>query len=489
MPMIVRFVTAVGADGTGGTLRLDLSPTTDPFDGTRVQLGDRYAFPLPVLRTIAADTGRPLDSDYVDTRRVELEIHVGSYQVATTADVRRAALEALATELDRDTNVLYVLADGATEGRWLVTYQAADVAADLRLDSGWATYPVVLTADAFAYGPLVADSGTTWLRHDGSSAAGFGTASGEPASSEGTAGQWYKTTTAPAKGDVPAHASLGISTTSGSVVGPLLFATREVRYDAHNALRFYQDKSGAGTPGGIGASSLLYSPADTLEHPVTTLTLPDVVAAVSSLRQLLGRWRIFLRVRKTSADDVFLLRCFFGNSVIGPLMTPTPVPVGNGANWQWLDMGVLQLPPGDDRLTAPGPYGDPYGSAEPGCTVYATWPGGPGGNLLADGAIAVPADYSTLIVEAGDYPNSWAVTSTGRLLIDSDRDIVYPVENWAGTPYHAGARQPPPSRGGPLLLSVTYPTQLFVMTDYSGSTVLRTLSVDVSYRPRYLSVV
>jgi hypothetical protein len=497
--LTVKFVSAVGQDGSVvGTTRLDLTPIADPAnDGQRAQIGDRYSFPLPALIVVATADGEPIASDYAPTRTIEFEVHVGS---SATADQRRAALEALAAELDRERNVLYVLAEGATGGgRWLVTHRAADVAADLRLvaNQTWATYPLRLTCDAFAYGPLVTDASITWQRFGGASAAGFGSVSSDQPASEGTAGQWYKTTSAPILGDVDAPATVILQPASGAIVQPLILATREVRYEAQDLLRFHSQLTGTADATASGGSHTRYTPAvgNGVEATAASLIvtgLPEITGSAFGSRQLLGAWRILWRIRRNTSADVWQLRTK-QRGTNAPVITPVPYtftdPLPTG--WGWFDGGIVQLPNGDATLGDPDPFGDPYAISETGLDLLATRVSGTG-TLDVDYAIALPADYSTLEVLYGSDA-SWAVNTTDRLMIDGDREKVYPLRDYlvAGGPYHWTASQPVAVAGAPTVkLSATYPTQLFIVADYSGASVLtKTLNVAVQYRPRYLSVV
>lgn len=527
MPTIVKFVTAVGESDTAHT-RLDLTAMDPPRDYRRVQVGDGADWGWPALSTVFAegvggDGDVPVASRY-GNRTITLPI---VYTDQSTADQRRAALSVLARELDRDRNVLYVAADGASEGRWLVTYRAAQAAADLRTwgpsDAGVA---VTLTAEPFAYGPLVTaipwslggpgtspgpDVTSTLLgvfRADLPASEGSGPTAAQPGA------QWYRQVDPAAiLGDVDAPLNLVLTPPPAGTIGDrsILIATRPVRWDDTDLLRYHLTSAEGATPnapstadaGSSGGDVARLTSSATLGswYAVMSGNLPAVVDAGTSgvARELRGRWRIFARARTGTSGASFDLQAGWGGSpaLTGPatvvnqrgLYKTSLIPAQVASTtFGLIDLGVMELPAADAHSQAP--FGDPPPVREPLVSVFARRTGGTGG-LDVDFLVAVPADGRQAVLTA-IYPFG-ALSAPYQVTVDGDANTVgFQYLSGGDIADHSGLSVIPFTGGLPRV-SPRYATQLFVIPEVGDAaglsgTLTRQVTVTASYRPRYLSV-
>lgn len=526
MAYTVKFVSAVGESDAAHT-RLDLTALDPPRDYRRVQVGDGADWGWPALSTVVAegvggDGDVPVASRY-GNRTVTLPI---VFTDLSTADQRRTALSVLARELDRDRNVLYVAADGASEGRWLITYRAAQAAADLRTwgpsDAGLA---VTLTAEPFAYGALVTE--IPWSLGGPGTSPGPGVTStllglfrADLPASEGSApsatapgGQWYRQVDpAAVLGDVEAPLNLTFTPPPSGTIGDrsFLVASRPVRDDDTDLLRYHLTSTVGATVNAPNTTTDANSSSGDAARLPSTATLnswyavmyghlPSIVGGAGSgkSRELRGRWRVYARTRIGTDGAVFELQAGMGGPInpSGAVADPNLRGLAKLAlvsaratstTFALLDLGLMELPVAG--AAGSGPVVTPPAVREPLLGVFARRVAGTG-TLDVDFLFAVPADGRTARIRAagplGPLPAPY------QIAVDGEANTV----QWRYTSGSETVDLPVvvPWEGALPRVSPRYPTQLFVVPELGDSAGIsadlsKPLAVAATYRPRYLSV-
>lgn len=475
----VKFVTAVGST----TTRLDLSPGVAGLQvgGRGGGLDSGVDFGRPELRTLTADAssgdGDPYVASGYGNVRFALPLVLPGQ---ATMDARQALLGALARELDRRSNVLFVQADGATAGRWLVTYRHADAATWLRLALRGATEEVTLDRAPFAYGA--------------SQAVTLGTASGDPEQ-----GTW--TFSVPAVlGDVDAPMVLTAFVSSGPAGVPAqkFYVASKARVWPDTTLKYVLAAPDAAisnvastvVTGAAGAAGTAYRwtpPGTGTEAYVFGGFVPDFVTPPSpaACRELIGRWRILARIRRSAGGDVFSIRARVRGATTGAgtgaLLAPDPYVFGASGGWTYADLGIMGVPVAE--MAPLDPWGDPPQVMAQAVEVYATRVSG-SGTLDTDHLLALPADGRTFI---GDMGGNTVNTVADAVVADGDRNAVYVVRDYTAARYIRSGVLPVGFDGGMLRLSPRYATQVFVVPDAADPGAIgSTLNLVGSYRPRYL---
>ncbi len=464
MASIVRFVDAVGST----TTRLDMSPD-GPND---LRLGEDVDFGRPKLAATTADAatgdGDPYVASRYGNRQISLPLVVPRQ---STMALRQTVFTSLARELDRPSNVLMVQPDGASSARWLVTYRAADAASWLRLGAVYTAGTVTVTLDAqpFAYGAQVPVT--------------IGQVSGNPET-----GTWIYTLPFCA-GDVDSPLTLDLyNPGSAPPAQQFILATRPVVYSPTGTTYvvstpssvFTNVTTGVTATGGAGTVSRWTPPSNGTENVIYD---GQPLSHSGPSLDMLGRWRIFARVKRNTSGDVFSIRGTRSQNGGGVNLAAAPAVFAapTGAGWAYVDLGVMQVP-GSGQWTT-DPYGNQFPATAPSVQVRATRVSG-SGTLDVDHLLALPGDGRFLAANL----NGAIMTTTGcSAHIDGDRNTITVLQSYNSSPYADSIQPPVGWAGGMLRVSPRYQTQLFAIADATstGSTA-SVLNVAGSYRPRYL---
>jgi hypothetical protein len=128
-----------------------------------------------------------------------------------------------------------------------------------------------------------------------------------------------------------------------------------------------------------------------------------------------GTYRLFIRVRPSAPADVFRIRATLSGAD-GEVVTAA---LGPATTADYVDLGLLQLPPGADPVTD-GYSGTELSVESTGLTISAARDSG-SGTLDIDHVLLVPADDALAVI-------NWPVDSTATaFVLDSERVMVYGV--------------------------------------------------------------
>ena len=367
------------------------------------------------------------------------------------------------------------------DGRWLVTYRAADAAAWLllRADALLAEETIAIDAAPFAYGAAQPVT--------------LGTASGDPEQ-----GTWTFSVPA-AAGDVDSPLTLTAFVGSGPTGTPAakFYCAARARVWPDATLKYQLAAPDAAitnvastvVTGAAGAAGTAYrwTPPSGAEAYVFGGFVPDFVSAPTpaACRELIGRWRILARIRRSAGGDVFSLRARVRGATTGAgtgaLLAPDPYVFGGTGGWTYADLGTMQVPVAE--MAAQDMWGDPPAVMPQAVEVYATRVSG-SGTFDCDHLLALPADGRTLIADMGGNVIN---TVADAVVADGDRNTVYVVRDYTAARYIRNGVLPIGFDGGMLRLSPRYAMQVFIVPDAADPGVITsTLNLVGSYRPRYL---
>lgn len=415
-------------------LRLDLAwprpDTVRPF------LAD-VDTPPPPLRRLTVDSpladGSVVGAESFGLRTVRLRVALD----AIDDSARHTALGTLLAECLRPRNVIKVRPPWASESRFLLTYRATDASIEalLHAENGGGHVTVEMAADPFALG----------VRRNLAAV----TVAGNP-----TATNPLRWDIAGVLGDVPAPAVLLVEVTGAATAG-LKARTLYLGSRARGTVTALTDtvrqaEAAAGAApaavvtdaqlvGGSGVS--IGTVTGTAQMAVTTGSLLGGTAT-----EWPGTYRLFARVRKTVAADVFSAQYRLPQTgVAGPaflLNTSTTTP-------RVLDLGLFQV-----GLPISRGYDTARLSADqPTIELWATRVSGTG-LLYVDYLIAVPADEATLVTAV--LPT--APGTTMQLVIDG-------VADGSGRCYYTAIDSPAAAvvipAGGPVLPHAGSPPELY----------------------------
>ena len=466
MPDLIGFVNEISASPT---VRLDLS------DGAvwRVDLNGTSLAPPRLKRAsygnFIADGEHVAASTYSD-RDVRLSLTL------TTANTNAMAtqLQNLARELDRATNILRWWPAGATHPVFFET-KRSDHDSIQQILAGASTSNVhklivPIRAKPFALG----------LKETLSAAV----VTNDPATG------CYFDVPSP-KGDVetPLYIVFPASSVIASGRKQTVLATRR-RGTPGNAPWILQAEamtlSGATTLPGADATASgagsNYARATGLTSSFVT-RLAGTFAPTPSVENR-GKYRLYARVRKTTGGGEVRIRLAFSPDGVNEYI-PDSVGVVLPFNtaWRWADLGVIQVPMGDDPLTD-GPGGAEYAARGYEIRLQMSLTAA-SSNLDTDCVVAMPADDRFTRV-------LWPGTSgaTSMVLDSSARPKVYGVG--ASNELYSTQIRALDSAPGPVISPGAY-NRVWILDDVGGTSTAGhvlsgSMTVTPYYWPRYLSI-
>lgn len=452
MTIRCRFVDSISATPT---VRLDLNPTS----GATLRLGKGgLVCPPPPLRrsessTILTDGGEVSASVY-DNRTLRVPL---SFAPASL-DARNTLISALVKELNRESNILEYRPDGSSTSYFFRTLRSTFDLAQWypKIASGSIEVPVY--AEPFAYGLQV-------------TAVSAATVNNDPAAASNK--QYLDLTGI--TGDVATPAMITIA--SGFTAGDsILVAVRrggtppQLVVQAESATILGADTTLPGndvTMSGAGSNYARTSFATTATN-ARRLQLGVGAGLTVDLR---GTYRVYARVRKSVAGDT--ITAYLTN----PYFTLPAVTLASTTNRYLQDMGLVSLPSNGagesgysgNLLTPPAPTTFDFYAARTAGT----------GNLDVDYLVFVPADDALLICTP---------PFASQLILDGPQDGAY-LYSGVGLMLNDGTI---PRVGSipSLTPGVTNRLHFLKRVGAAGSidVIGDTLSVTVSYWPRYLVV-
>lgn len=407
MTRIVRFREGLDDDGT---VLLDVSPGV-----AGLQLGEGFAAPPPPLQravsqAVTADGGVVGPVSY-GLRTVTLPLVLPS-NVAGDVRARQTAITGLMRVLARERFTLEVQTDNSGgQSRFLACYAAADPQIVADLEGTSASAVVTILADPFAF------------RRPNT----FATITG---GTNGTDARFRYSFALPDTrlednaGDVPAPGSI-LVTTFGEARGTMVLGSRSGPMTHETAVPV-DAQAWTGAPGLTADTSAV----DDNYKRVTVATLAAFAectdfagiglrSGLSALdrRWLPGQYRVFLRCRTTNSLDRWSVLLRMGiarqNYEVSP-QRPLGTAVLSGANgtdWQYLDLGLVTAPYGQDGTQVMREGVQPMDDLSMSLKVTRDHATGTGGNVFdVDALVVIPADeglvLSTFDSGAANYPGS-----------------------------------------------------------------------------------
>jgi hypothetical protein len=397
MPQTVKFV-----DRPGGTVLLDVSPGS--ASGIQLGEGGLQAPPPPVERSLSANPvgdGATVTSQPFGMRTVRVPLAYTAGVRATTAleqAARRTAATTLMRVITRERFWIEVIADGATEARWLSCYRVTDekaMAAIGGLGSRWMEYTLEVLADPFAVGPKETLSALT----------------------HNVAGDFKQTIAGSGiKGDVPAPCVVAFTPASDTLPRTVWMASK-VGGALHKCIVGFDTLTNGTAPAGttftagsadatraIGGTLDLWNPA-VAANPVTILAGdgPVITTPAGTAGMIDGQYRVFLIAPVAGTDDALAswrydLRLVTPLTGLGAEVTLSSVTTARDAlasntsrNYDVIDFGVVDIPHGG-RPPAVG-YDAPATTSPATMRVYATrLIGGTNVQRAFDVLLVLPAD-------------------------------------------------------------------------------------------------
>lgn len=453
-PTIVQFVNQIAATPT---VRLDVCGAiwtlSRDSDLSPPQLDRAYA------GSLLAD-GRPLTGAAYGNRLLTLQLLL---QNNATAEQAAAYIQALGRELDRPSNFL----------RWQPGTDAPVFFRTLRADFGSIYWDktqkrctVTIPAEPFAYGLREAISPIT--------------VTDDPAA--GANGNFFDITSV--KGDVETPLLMRFPDAVFSQPATSVFGIR--RRGTVSALPLFRQLE-ALTSGTDTATNVDATASGGNSQRCTFTAFPAMasrvygpMSAASANVDIRGTYRVFLRAKKSTAADVMTVQLRWGYGTISVTNTAVATTTLH-SNWQYYDMGLIQLP------TGPDPVIDGYSGTEvpvAPITLYTQASRTSGaGTLDFDVLMFVPADDTLFLV---GWPND-----TGDLeqfVVDGPREVVYGTKT-STPPTQIVTTEGIGLSGGFIKITPSNDNRI-VMLPVVGITSVKTTTVAVTpeYWPRYLYV-
>lgn len=457
MATTVQFVDSIASSPT---VRLDLN--TDPWMVTLDQLD---LSPPPLRRTIAATMlmdGANIPASAYDNRLLRMHLEL----VTSTQDLAAIQLQTLARELNRPTNILKYQ-PGTTAPVFFRTFRSPDFVWTITKDSGSAymSADVEIIAEPFAYGLLETPVSAATLATNPASANGnFLDVTGVKGDVESPALiRW------PSSAVVAERESLFAVRRRGTPsAAPFLFQAEAMTQSLDTTTQANDANfSGAGN----NYSRCTFATVATMQARLFTL---DLGTASVDLR---GRYRVFARYRKNTSGDAIGLRIQWGTSS-GEVTTNDTFATPNVATLVTADLGEIQIPGGWDPVTN---FRDGVQVAVTD-TYYLEFQAARtsgSGTLDIDYLILVPADDRFGIVK-------WMEAGPDRWWLDAHDNTVH-ARNSSD---HIATSSPPRLAGGLPMLAPNQTNRVYMVYEIASglTTTLTTITVTISYFPRYLAI-
>jgi hypothetical protein len=447
------------------TVRLDLNnenPWAVPYGAS---------FSPPSLKRASASTlmrdGATYPASAYEDRRLRFTLELK----ASTVDASATAIQALAREMDRPTNIIRWQVTGATAPVFFRTIRS-DIGSieEVPGDGTFRVFQVELLAEPFAYGLKETLSPTTVSNHPGAGGV--------------TPGYWDITGV---KGDVetPLIASVSASVFAIANDNVSVFAVRRRGTPSNWTGSIQAESMTLGTdttlPGNDGAMSGAGSNYARCSFGTTTAMATRLSAthpAAASVDNR-GTCRVFARVRRSvGGTDVVRMQLRWGGAA--GTITNDAVATAQTTNIGYVDLGLIQLPPGQDPVDD-GFSGTKLSVAGVFLEVRAERTSGTS-NLDIDYLLLLPADDRMLFVR-------WGTQSGGTTcVVDGANQKVYQL-NAGGAVVNANLAQ---LSGGFPMLSPNQTNRIWfykqVRFGAPVDSVGNTYDVTASYYPRYLYV-
>lgn len=380
------------------TTRLDINPGGSA--PTYRILKDSVDLTPPSLRYAEADGGVLRDGSFIsasayNNRILKMRLHI----YAATADALATAIQNLARELDRETNILK-WNTGQTNPVYFRTLRSPLSNMNIEFLENRVEVDLEILAEPFAYGTRVAQAAQT-LNND-------------PAA----AGTGCFIDITGVKGDVPTPLFLQHDEPTNNndyyIMGVRQHGTPSdmTIFAQCESMTLGTDTTSvadASASGGNVARTTFATPTMVTR---LTATMPKAAPTLAEARANRGTYRVFAVVEKSAATDAINLQ------LVGPSgVANTKQAVPNGVGRKIVDLGLVQVPYGPAaEVFGPGYSGVEGGAAPVTIEVQAERTSG-AGNLESDFLLYVPADeglcianFSTTSVEDRwfDGPNNAA---------------------------------------------------------------------------------
>jgi hypothetical protein len=454
MALVCQFVDSISATPT---LRLDLNLAPWQTLST-TDLG------FPELHRAIASTlltdGEQVPASAYGNRVLSLRLQVNTALVDDTA----TEIQKLARELNRPFNLLKTQL--GTAPVFFRTFRSSPDSWQIHTDGSFLNIDAEVLAEPFGYGLLETPVSAATLATN-------------PASANG-----HLLDVTGVKGDVETPALIRWPASAVVANRESLFAVRRRGTPSATPFLWQAEALTQGTDTTTLANDAAFSGAGnnysrttfaTVATMATRLTLSDLGTASVDLR---GRYRVYARYRKNTAGDAVSLQIQWGTSG-GTVTTNTTFVTPNVATLVMADLGEVQIPRGQDPVTNLFD-GVAVAASDTFHLAFRAQRVSGSGTLDIDYLILVPADDGLSIikwVEAG--PDHWWLDGG-----DNARTHARNSSGQIASAMTPGATTPVP------MLSPNQTNRLFMVYEVGSglTTTLTTITVTVSYFPRYLSV-
>jgi hypothetical protein len=433
------------------------SPTTrlDLNDGTTWNLVEKDMSPPP-LRRIAISTmmrdGEEIPATAFENRVVKLVLDVQ----ASSKDNLATELQKLDRELDRRNNILKWQPQGSTKPVFFRTLRSPDYKQAVALEvQSWYRMALSIVAEPFAYGLFETSLNAVTINNDPAHAS-------RPQ---------YDDTLSTILGDVPTPAY--ITTTAPVGTYPQLIAVRRhgtpgVIFAQAESLTNGTDAADVADANASAGNAVDVTPGTTTM--ATRLTWASFPRATPTADDR-GVYRVFARVKKATAGDTWKMRIqhtFGGVTATGPTVTLTAAL----ANYHLIDLGLVQLPGGQDPVF--DGYSNVQWAFEDSTLILQAERSGGSGAVRIDYIKLVPADEELAMAK---YSGTAAT-----MLWDGPMDV---VRNPNGATTLAAFER----AGAIPMLSPNQVNRIHVLKQVGiTDAITDTTTLTVGYWPRWLNV-
>jgi hypothetical protein len=460
MTNIIQFVDSLASSPT---VRLDLNDTSRA-SGWMVSVSGSDFSPPPMRRTVVSTMlrdGEPITAGAYSNRTVTLAL---TYVGTATANAAALALSALAFELNRPSNILKV--QFGTVPVFFRTYRAPDYSLTmLRLMLQNNSLTLEIPAQPFGSGIKETVSGSPF------------TVNFNPAA--GSNGMFFDVTGV--KGDVETPLRLTMPGADLDGRTQVIAVRRRGTPSATPFLLQAESMSRPDVDASLPGNDALMSGAGSnyVRHAFTTTgpwqaRLDMTTFPASASVDARGTYRVFVRVRKSSAASVVKLQVTCGDPGGVALSATDAATLPLNTTLQLVDLGLITIGGAAPVLDGDGTELSVAGAR---ILVYGERTSG-SGSLDVDYLLFVPADDRLAVIKSvlnGVTPN--------RFRIDSDQERVFAI-NAAGAVETIAAVS---VAGGLPMVSPGVTNRVYFLEDVTAA-VSDTAALTAEYWPRYLLV-
>jgi hypothetical protein len=458
----IAFVDAV-SDTANIRLQLTQAPWSVLANGTDIS---PPSFSRVSVGTYLSDGNLIPASSYGNrTVTLSLQLDVNGANQSTTA---ATAIQALAHELDRPTNILRWKPDPNLPSVYFRTYRSPDYVPTFDYGIALYEFSVPLIAEPFALGPQQ-NIATATVNFD-------------PAQ---TNGMYFDVTGV--MGDVEAPLYISVAGTGVLTGNQTLFACRRSGTPSNVPFLLQVENmtmgtdastlTGGATSSGTGANAVNFSFSTNNTDTVNRLSTAAFPAVPGT--DVRGTYRVFARVNSLDVTSTFSLQLTHGAA--GIVNTPAIVqPAGTG--WFHVDLGLVQMPEGFDPVTN-GPSGALLAVNGVALSIQAHRVSGTA-SLHIDYLLFVPADDKLSIV-------SWSKTSTSFYVFDGTQRSLYALDSSLRIADVMSATYV----GDPPAVLPGATNRIYMIPDVTPNASMapsvvipQTFSINAAYWPRYLTV-